>query len=99
MGAWRQPYHQHTRLTIAEAGHRLAPIFNLSIGALALACHLLSPGHQARTTGALNDFIVQCLPRMINIFGYHQYSPAPTPLCPLLPRLLRPRLLRKQGRK
>ena len=42
---------QHSSLGIAEAGHRLAPILTVAVGAALLAGHLLAIDNQARAAG------------------------------------------------
>src|SRR5579859_2847455 len=55
----RKSHDQHASTRIAEAGHRLAPIFLVAIGAALLASDPLPILHQARAAGAGDDLLVE----------------------------------------
>jgi hypothetical protein len=57
--AGSQSHDQNARLGIAEAGHRLAPILTVAVGAAFLAGHLLAIDDEARSAGAGYDFAVE----------------------------------------
>jgi hypothetical protein len=54
-----QAQDEHSRIGIAEAGHRFAPIFAVAVSPAFLAGHLFAIRNQPRTAGASDDFVVR----------------------------------------